>query len=115
MAMEGSRRRTWWAAPIIAAVVLLLVPTGAGGAAGETGTRPLDLNRKSDRALQKLDDQLQALVAKGSKKNVTVFATVRGNASAARELLDNARVATIDGAAIVVGDLRVPQAVKLAG
>ena len=115
MASRGSSSRARRAALGIATVALLLIPIGAGGAAGETAARPIDVNSKSDRALRKLDEQLQALVEKGSKKEVTVFATVRGNGARARESLDNSRAASIDGAAIVVGDLRVPQAVKLAG
>ena len=115
MATASLVSRRTLAALTLAAIALLLLPTGAGGSAGGTGSRPLDVNTKSDRALRKLDDQLRALVEKGSRKEVTVFATVRGDGSAARELLDNSRVASIDGAAIVVGDLRVPEAVKLAG
>ncbi len=115
MAIARRASRAARAALILVVGALLLTPAGAGVAAGDDGDGPLAATIRSDRALQKLDDQLRALVDKGSTKEVTVFATIRGNGSAARELLDDARVASVEGAAIVVGDLRVPEAVKLAG
>lgn len=78
-------------------------------------SRPAKVESKSDNARSKIHPRLREQIEAGSTATIYVFATIQGDPSAAEALLNNARVASSDEAALVLGTINVQALTKLAG
>ena len=109
-------RTTGMTALVLAALLSLFIVASATQAAPDkkAGKRPAGVKSASDGAKSKLHPDLQQQVESGSTDTVRVFATTDGDAAPAAALLDDAKVASSAGAALVVGKIGVQALPKLA-
>ena len=109
------RRRLKHTAALVALTSLILASLSAPVQAAARKDPPpgqapgaMQVKTAADAALAKLDPKLEAKVKKGDTAKVAVFATVQGDATRAREVLDNAKVAKSGDAALVLGSIPAP-------
>jgi subtilase family protein len=117
------RRRLLHGSALVALTTLIAAPLmsapvqAATGAAppGQPAAQPTpQVETATDGAVAKLDPKLEKRVKKGETQQVAVFATVKGDSTKARALLDNARVAQSGGTGIIAGSIAVQALAKLA-
>ncbi len=115
------RRRLKHSAALVALTSLILASLSAPVQAAVTKDPPpgqgpgtMQVKSATDAVLTKLDPKLEAKVKKGDTASVGVFATVQGDTTQAKAVLDNARVAKSGDAALVLGSIPVQALPKLA-
>ena len=115
------RRRLKHSAALVALTSLFLASLSAPVQAAAKKDPPpghgpgtMQVQSATDAVLSKLDPKLEAKVKKGDTAPVAVFATVQGDTTQARAVLDNARVAKSGDAALVLGSIPVQALPKLA-
>jgi hypothetical protein len=110
------RRRVEGALVALALGSVLLLASATQAAPNKSSNgKPDRVESRSDAAKSKLHPKLQKLVESGSTEAIYVFATVAGDTSAAESLLADAKVASSEGAALVIGKIGVQVLPKLAG
>jgi len=100
---------------LAAALVVFLVASATQAAPGEkAGKAPRAVKTASDGAKSKLHPSLRKQVESGSTDTIHVFVTVTGDGAAASALLHDAKVASAQDKALVVGAIAVQALPKLA-
>ena len=114
------RRRLLHGSALVALATLIVGPLAAAPQAVQaaTGEDPppaaTQVKTATDSAVNKLDPKLETRVKKGETGQVAVFATVQGDATAARELLDDSNLAQSGDTGLVIGSIAVQALPKLA-
>ncbi len=111
----GTRRKSVVLFAVLALLISMIAPAVSVGAPPDD-RGPTRVTSNSDKAKDKVHPRLREQIEAGSTREIYVFATVAGDARAARALLENDHAASPGNgkASLVVGRIGVHKLVKLA-